>query len=275
MLLASLKGYAQSYLGIWHGFITAETLLNPSQLALNVKSHEGNIITGKAYLYNNFLYVFYGAFDFIGTIDQNNCKLTELRLNNSEMPDEIRTLCIKYSNLTYSKNDTAEFLTGSWGNSKGNCLPGDVYLERGIAGKPATRYIPAAVIAKIKSDSSPDVPFLNTVLSKPVIVNIGSNQLTISINDYLREDGDTVSVYVNRELFISKMEIRRKVFSKKIRLDKISGLNEIVMYANNLGSIPPNTCILTVDDGIRKQRIAIQSSMEKSAAIYLRYVRPN
>jgi hypothetical protein len=69
------------------------------------------------------------------------------------------------------------------------------------------------------------------------------------------------------------MRIYRKVQKKTIRLDPLAGLNEIVLYAHNLGLIPPNTCLLTVDDGKSKQKVRIESTKQKSAVIYLNYRR--
>ncbi|MBU0696003.1 MAG: hypothetical protein KKE39_05690, partial [Bacteroidetes bacterium] len=58
---------------------------------------------------------------------------------------------------------------------------------------------------------------------------------------------------------------------KRLPLDPNSEINELIIYANNLGKIPPNTCMMVVDDGITQQEIYITSSLQQSALLYLRY----
>lgn len=46
---------------------------------------------------------------------------------------------------------------------------------------------------------------------------------------------------------------RKKPYT--VRLDRYSELNEFILYAENLGEVPPNTSMLTVIDGERKHKI--------------------
>jgi hypothetical protein len=186
------------------------------------------------------------------------------------MPGDKFGLCIKYENVKYTK-DSCEYLKGVWDNTRGNCPPGEVYLKRVNQGKGNTLTIPEAVLSKISEDNNPEIPFLNTVLSKPIILDVHQVALEITIKDYLKEDNDTVSVYFNRQEIIKNHRITNKSFTKKIKLDVLSGMNEIVIYAKNLGQIPPNTCTLIVNDAERKQKVSIVSDKQTSAAIYLNY----
>ena len=49
------------------------------------------------------------------------------------------------------------------------------------------------------------------------------------------------------------------------------GENKIVMKALNLGSIPPNTATIIIDDGVVKREMTLKSSLQKSAAISIEY----
>jgi hypothetical protein len=42
------------------------------------------------------------------------------------------------------------------------------------------------------------------------------------------------------------------------------------MFADNLGSIPPNTALMIVDDGKKRYEVRITSTLEKSATIRLK-----
>ena len=102
-------------------------------------------------------------------------------------------------------------------------------------------------------------------------MNISKPTIKIEIRDYLREDNDTVTVFVNRDEIIKRHRITHRPYKKTISFNKLTGLNEIIVYANNLGNIPPNTCVMIIDDGSTKQRVNIFSSKQSSAVIYLNY----
>jgi|GEM_PF-723159 len=272
--LTAFNAKAQDYKGIWHGYITEFNYTITSGYVLQVKEHKGNIISGRAYIYSKKYFLFQGLLDFIGTIDKSSSKVTELVIVKSEMPTDMALLCIKFLNLHFNKKENKETLTGSWnGYSERNaCRPGEVFLQRYVLNDTTqTDPIPAPIIEMIHTDESPKMTFLNTELTTPIILNVSKPNVTVEISDYLREDNDTISVYFNRKPLISNLKIRKRAFKKSIRLDKLSGLNEIILYAENLGEVPPNTCVLIVNDGITKQKVNIFSSLQSSAVVYLNY----
>jgi hypothetical protein len=77
-----------------------------------------------------------------------------------------------------------------------------------------------------------------------------SDSLILTLYDNGDVDGDTVSVLMNGSIIFSKQGLTTKANSKTIytgigTTDSIM----LVMYAENLGSIPPNTGLLMVQDG--------------------------
>jgi hypothetical protein len=52
-----------------------------------------------------------------------------------------------------------------------------------------------------------------------------------------------------------------------IPLDSSKEVNEITMFADNLGSIPPNTALMIVNDGKKRYEVRLTSNLEKSATI--------
>jgi hypothetical protein len=94
----------------------------------------------------------------------------------------------------------------------------------------------------------------------------------VNVKDYLKEDNDTVSIFINREPWVKNFNIEKKPLKLSFDLHQNFDLVEIIVYANNLGLIPPNTCKLEVNDGERTQTILIESTLQKSAVLYLRKI---
>jgi hypothetical protein len=42
------------------------------------------------------------------------------------------------------------------------------------------------------------------------------------------------------------------------------------MFADNLGSIPPNTALMIVSDGVKEHQIRLSSSLDKNATIRIK-----
>jgi hypothetical protein len=53
-------------------------------------------------------------------------------------------------------------------------------------------------------------------------------------------------------------------------LDSANISNEISMFAENLGLIPPNTALMVISDGINKFEISISSNYERNATISIK-----
>ena len=52
-----------------------------------------------------------------------------------------------------------------------------------------------------------------------------------------------------------------------LSLDKSVDVNELTMYAENLGTIPPNTALMVVTDGDKRYEVRITSDTEKNGTI--------
>jgi len=272
---------AQDYTGIWRGYITAGGLYNRG-LILHVKHQDSYIITGRSYLFDITLAgsstpgTLRGIMDFVGTTSPDGlCKISELAILDSLIPNDQTALCKKILSLSYRRENKSDVLTGTWNGATYNripCTSGKVILQKYPDGKiEELAAIPASISENTSKDSLSQITFQQTRLSKPIIVNISSPVIKLELNDYLREDGDIVSVYYNRNRIINKHRIKKKKFIKTITLDRLSGLSEIVVYAENLGEVPPNTCTMVVNDGKSKQTVNITSDQQTSAAIYLIY----
>lgn len=280
LLCPFVNATGQDLTGIWNGYITAsegETELPPSGYSLNIKQHQGDIISGSAYIYGTHHLKFEGFLDFIGTADAvtKRVSITELKILKYNKPTDRHLLCIKFEDLKRVEEDNKEYLIGSWaGNATDGkeCAPGRVVLRKHNPINFQPLGISDTLMRLITQDTITQKQFLSTELAKPIIIPVNSSRVQLELRDYLREDNDTISVFYNRREVVRDLRITKRPKKINLYLNPNAELNEIILYAKNLGAIPPNTANLTIDDGTQKHRVLIESTLQKSAVIYLRYV---
>jgi hypothetical protein len=280
LLLSGYMSFGQDYTGIWTGYMRAD-VYNASvldmQYVLHVKNQNQNIVNGKAYVFRSDPLSTEGTLDFIGVVKNEKLKITELKILHSRIPnDTTRFICIKNLDLTLSYDSGAENLNGIFDGTGENsmpCYPGKVYLQRFNTMNQGT--IPQSMLTTLLLDDRDPNVFLQTKLARPVVIEVSNNVVELEISDYLKEDGDIISLYHNRRQFIKNLPIVNSKSRHTLRLNRNTELHEIILYAENLGQIPPNTSTLRVLDGTRAHQVLIQSSKEVSAVIYLRYNRQN
>ncbi len=149
--------------------------------------------------------------------------------------------------------------------------PAVINEEKEIA-KAAVENEPVAKVEKqvIKKIIPPaaDVDIRTTVLQQTVYFN--SDSLQISLYDNGEVDGDTVSVLMNGKIIMAKEGLSTKAVQKTIYADQGNDNIELVMYAENLGAIAPNTGLLVVHDGKSIYEIRFSGDLQKNASIILR-----
>ena len=276
LLFAFSPILAQDFKGIWTGHLRADvydaTVLNVNYI-LHIKDQNQNIVNGKAYLYRNNPLKAEGSLDFIGVFKGEELKIKELKILYSRIPaDTARFLCIKDLELSLSQDKGVENLIGTFTGAGENtvpCYPGKVYLQRFNSANQAD--IPPQLLTTLLLDDRDPNVFLQTKLSQPIVLEVTNNVLELEIGDYLREDGDIVSVYHNRRQFIKNLPITNRKSVHTLRLNRDTELHELILYAENLGRIPPNTSTLKIFDGSKQHQIQITSSKETSAVVYLRF----
>lgn len=80
-------------------------------------------------------------------------------------------------------------------------------------------------------------------------------------------DGDSISVFYNGRLVLSHQMLSEKPISLELKLDKNVSENIVTMYADNLGTIPPNTALMVVTDGKKRYEVRMESDTEKSGSV--------
>jgi hypothetical protein len=100
------------------------------------------------------------------------------------------------------------------------------------------------------------------------------DSLIFSLYDNGTVDGDTVSILINGKVVMPRVGLLERATNKTIYLTPEMGDTiNVIMYAENLGSIPPNTGLLVVRDGEKNYEILFKGDLKKNAEIKL--VRQN
>jgi len=97
-----------------------------------------------------------------------------------------------------------------------------------------------------------------------------SDSLLLTLYDNGEVDGDTVTVLMNGNVIFSKVGLTTKANSKTIYITSSMDSVKLVMYAESLGEIPPNTGLLIVNDGEKRYDVRFSADLKTNAAIVLR-----
>ena len=97
-----------------------------------------------------------------------------------------------------------------------------------------------------------------------------SDSLRIDVYDNGEIDGDMISLFYNEQLVLFNQKLTHKSIRLNIVLDPSKVNNEVSMFAENLGLIPPNTAMMIISDGKNKYELKISSTLEKNATIRLK-----
>ena len=100
-------------------------------------------------------------------------------------------------------------------------------------------------------------------------VDITSDSLQLSFYDNGVVDGDSISVYLNDQPVITNSKLTSVATKQKVY---VGGMTEIrlVLVAENLGSLPPNTGLLVIRDGDKTYQVNFTADMQTNASILLR-----
>ena len=105
--------------------------------------------------------------------------------------------------------------------------------------------------------------------SKSVLktIEIQKDTFTVKVYDNGEIDGDSISVFYNGALMVSHKRLSDKPITLTLAIDKSVDVNELTMYAENLGAIPPNTALMVVTDGDKRYEVRIISDTERNGTL--------
>lgn len=274
-LLISLSGatMAQNLAGIWRGKRTQVSggCFPEYFIELHVTYAGSNImILGNAY--NYYDKDRYTKINFTGRYNPTTKRMViiENLVLQFNVPSHCIP-CIKTYDLNYTKNDSVEAFIGEWkGHEMGNnniCPPGRIQLNRETSSIFPVDVFQTDTLNKIQKTLNLDNR------EKEVIRELvfDTSQIRIDIYDNAEIDDDTVSVFLNNTLLLHKKRLTATALSLQVTAYPNTDY-ELMMYADNLGKIPPNTSLMIITAGTKRYELRISSSEQKSAVVRFRYL---
>lgn len=180
--------------------------------------------------------------------------------------------CIKEAKLALKKESHRYVLTGNWSGQlentpgpSGICAPGKVTLEKPVLSKTIEK-----VIAGVQEDYKPDH---ERRIKVSHILEVESDQLYIRVWDNGTVDGDIITIFLNGEEVAYQYRVSKTKRNFPVTLDKAT--NFLILHADDLGEVSPNTVGVAIDDGKREQVIIMSSNLSESGAVLIRQINRN
>jgi len=101
-------------------------------------------------------------------------------------------------------------------------------------------------------------------------IEVDADSIEVDFYDNGEVDGDSISVFFNDKLYGANLKLSTRSVHMTIGLDSTLEVNTLSMFANNLGSIPPNTALMLVYDGKKRYEVRLTSNFEKNAAVRIK-----
>jgi hypothetical protein len=117
----------------------------------------------------------------------------------------------------------------------------------------------APVIAK------PVIEKRNNDLIKEFMVEHDSISVTLYDNGDI--DGDSITLIYNDSILTTHKKLTDKPLTFWIKIKPGNERNQLQMYAENLGSIPPNTALMIIYDGNKRYEVNIKSTEKTNGSV--------
>ena len=115
------------------------------------------------------------------------------------------------------------------------------------------------------------------VIAKPVIekrnndlikeFTVDHDSISVTLYDNGDIDGDSITLIYNDKILTTHQRLTDKPLTFWIKIAPGNQRNELQMYAENLGSIPPNTALMIIYDGNKRYEVNIKSTEKTNGSV--------
>lgn len=101
-------------------------------------------------------------------------------------------------------------------------------------------------------------------------ITVDNDSVTVSLYDNGDIDGDSVTLIYNGNIITTHQLLTAQAKTFVLKVKPGNAKNELVMYAENLGSIPPNTALMIITDGNKRYEVNVRSSKDSNGVVAFR-----
>jgi N-acetylmuramoyl-L-alanine amidase len=124
---------------------------------------------------------------------------------------------------------------------------------------------PSGVITDVKvTDLTP--AYEKRPVKDARLIQVKSNKVKVDLYDDGEIDNDIVSVYFNKQLVVDKKSLTANAHSFTLEVEP-GKTNELVLFADNLGNIPPNTALMIITEGGDRHEIRLSADLKNNASV--------
>jgi N-acetylmuramoyl-L-alanine amidase len=97
-------------------------------------------------------------------------------------------------------------------------------------------------------------------------IEVKNNKIDVDIYDDGEVDNDIVSLYFNKKLLVDKKSLSTNPHSITLTIEP-GKANELLLFADNLGTIPPNTALMIITDGKTRHEVRLSADLKNNALV--------
>jgi hypothetical protein len=171
--------------------------------------------------------------------------------------------CVKTMRLQPDTTLDSRQLSGPWWgnieNTDGACAPGTIELSQ----LPTLR----DSVQAISFASDQYRAKTGRVVRVDRLIKVQSDRIYIRVWDAGTVDGDVATVFLNGERIVHNQRVTKRKTGIRVKIKP--GENLLILHAEDLGDIIPNTVAVGIDDGIEMQTVILNSNLSESGAILI------
>jgi hypothetical protein len=288
LMLGVLTAQAQTVAGLWRGRFTTNNAL---QISANYKYEllifqEGDKLSGFSYstlLDGNF----YAVCEIKGTLFDGYMVITETKTVYENPPGDNNNF---QTHILFLNADGKE-ATGDWKPATKRITQlfqeeGKTFLKKEedpsksglikiLEQKNAVVIAPSTPSTQKETTAPPTVNNDSLKLAtRPLYIlqtiSIKTDSVLIELYDDGLIDGDSVSVFCNNRALLSKVALSDKGIKQTIAVPTATNELVVSLFAENQGTIPPNTGVLIIRADDQRYEIRFTSDTKQSAAVRIK-----
>jgi archaellum component FlaF (FlaF/FlaG flagellin family) len=281
---------AQTVKGKWYGVGNVSTSSNTNNyLCELILEQKGNVVTGEFnYFFRNGY--FSNKIKGVYSTDKRQLKLNFIPMIFYKTVDAAMGVeCMMQGTFTLKVSRAESTLSGSFVSDELHAytatpinikftkllkeIPFQQLVETEIEKENKDTLVRPAESPRMKLEREASIQL--NMRTKEIVkeLEVSEDSVRIDLYDNGDFDHDTISVFYNGQLVQHQQLLEtRKPISFKVYVDSLSANNDLVMYAENLGTIPPNSALMVITDKDHRYEINLTSNYQKNAAVRLRRI---